>query len=718
MKTLPLLLCVTLGLLAKTSAQTPFPVFNVPRVDDIRIDGDLTDWDERGLRIETFYPTSQSLTPEKDYAATARVAWNEAGLLLGFRIRDDRFVESPFSKPWSHDSIEIFLAAGPDLEQQAQLIVIPGMDPDSGADTRPTVRKYDRRADRSTPLTPPAALHPTKDGYTLEVRIPAEALRLDPRVDEPLALNLQFNDRDRGEGGERSQWTWFTHGWAGNGPDFMHRLHLAEEASAPSEVVAGSSLSPDFRAEEIFVVASSEQAGATVRVYQGETTVRSTTLTSDLTRATARMTLPLPSDPDALPFEVRIKERLLHRFDTATAHEKRMKAVREATWEFPGVFFSDALPQPAFQTPGWIHTLTGGYELKTTYYDADYNEVDTAATPGRYGAVTVLTTEDAPPMRFYHTLYRARGTEEDTLKWEDLSIRLERLPESLGFPEDLLARQAGPVSRFLFWDTRDLLTRKRDGALIFAALDENGPDPMHMGTDPWSRDQGWWLGLKKKLGLFEHRYHVDLPEGYADPARGDETWPLILFLHGAGERGDDPKPTPKHGPSRLIREGESLPFIVVSPQCENGQWWNPPRVMDVLDEVKTMYRIDEDRIYLTGLSMGGYGSWDTALAHPDVFAAVAPICGGGIPEEASRLVNVPIWNFHGEEDGSVPFRRSVDMVEAIRAAGGEAVAFTSYPGVGHNAWSITYENPDLYAWFLRNRRGAPAVRPEQLRNSD
>jgi predicted peptidase len=115
------------------------------------------------------------------------------------------------------------------------------------------------------------------------------------------------------------------------------------------------------------------------------------------------------------------------------------------------------------------------------------------------------------------------------------------------------------------------------------------------------------------------------------------------------------------------------------------------------------YRIDKDRVYLTGLSMGGYGTWALAAAHPEKFAAIAPICGGGNPAEAAKLARLPIWVFHGAKDPTVPIERSKEMVEAIKAAGGDA-KFTIYPEAGHDSWTETYNNPELYQWLLAQKR--------------
>ena len=195
-------------------------------------------------------------------------------------------------------------------------------------------------------------------------------------------------------------------------------------------------------------------------------------------------------------------------------------------------------------------------------------------------------------------------------------------------------------------------------------------------------------------------YLVYLPKNYGTE---EKEWPLILFLHGSHQRGGSLATLPRCGLLKFIESKEDFPFIVVSPQCPKRKYWSEKLVDGLLDEVLNEYSIDSGRIYLTGLSMGGFGTWTIAGREPDRFAAIAPICGGGKPDLAENLVGVPTWAFHGAKDKVVPLRRSVEMIEAIRKAGGKA-QLTVYPNAGHDAWTETYKNPKLYEWFLQHKR--------------
>ncbi|MCP3917241.1 MAG: prolyl oligopeptidase family serine peptidase [bacterium] len=196
-------------------------------------------------------------------------------------------------------------------------------------------------------------------------------------------------------------------------------------------------------------------------------------------------------------------------------------------------------------------------------------------------------------------------------------------------------------------------------------------------------------------------------------------WPLLLFLHGAGERGDDLSLVRVHGPPKLTGEIPELSrCVVVAPQCPSDAWWKPETLEALLDEVRALTLPDPTRIYVTGLSMGGYGTWGLLASSPDTFAAAVPICGGGDPcrlwqdrvpaggfdlDELLRAKDVPIHAFHGASDSVVPADESRMLVRALEAVEA-SVRLTVYPGVGHDSWTQTYADPALYAWMFAQKR--------------
>ncbi len=204
------------------------------------------------------------------------------------------------------------------------------------------------------------------------------------------------------------------------------------------------------------------------------------------------------------------------------------------------------------------------------------------------------------------------------------------------------------------------------------------------------------------------KYLVYLPQGYDDKA----AWPLALFLHGSGERGDDLAMVKKHGLPKLIEAGRQFPFIVVSPQCPNGHSWEPYELSALLDEIGEKYKVDADRIYVTGLSMGGFGTWALAAHSPNRFAAIVPICGGGDPSRTKRIAHIPAWVFHGAKDPTVPLEMSQKMVESLKKNGGDP-KFTVYPEAKHDSWTEAYNTPELYTWLLQQKR--TEKKPEESR---
>lgn len=217
-----------------------------------------------------------------------------------------------------------------------------------------------------------------------------------------------------------------------------------------------------------------------------------------------------------------------------------------------------------------------------------------------------------------------------------------------------------------------------------------------------------------KIILDQMNYLLYFPDGYeTDTLR---TWPLMVFLHGGGETGNDVEKVKLLGPPRMINDGYKFPFIVVSPQSPE-LWWKPDFVRKLVLDLQKRHRIDIDRTYLTGLSMGGFGTWQTAQAYPELFAAIVPICGGGEDYNAHSLENVPIWCFHGAKDDVIPISRSQAMVDSLRKYNHPNLKFTVYPEAGHDSWTETYNNEAIYSWMLSHKRfkyKETPISPEEL----
>lgn len=214
-------------------------------------------------------------------------------------------------------------------------------------------------------------------------------------------------------------------------------------------------------------------------------------------------------------------------------------------------------------------------------------------------------------------------------------------------------------------------------------------------------------------------YRIYTPENLSS----DKKIPIIILLHGAGERGNDNKKQIAHGFKQIAQYSiqSNNPAIIIAPQCPKAQQWvnvkwntkahdMPEKPSDSLklaiellnSKISTM-PVDKNRVYITGLSMGGYGTWDAISRHPELFAAALPLCGGADTKQAPKLIKMPIWTVHGDKDGAIPVSRSRDIIKAIKDAGGKA-NYTEHPGVGHNVWSKTYSDKKILAWLFSQKK--------------
>jgi predicted peptidase len=241
-------------------------------------------------------------------------------------------------------------------------------------------------------------------------------------------------------------------------------------------------------------------------------------------------------------------------------------------------------------------------------------------------------------------------------------------------------------------------------------------------AQPKKRPADWKALLEKRVfkdGKASLPYRLMKPADYDKASR----YPLVVFLHGAGERGTDNDKQLVHGVAEFARAAnrKKYPCFLIAPQCPDGKRWvevdwsakshtqplepsEPARlVLGSIEAVKKEFSIDTKRIYLTGLSMGGFGTWDLLARQPKLFAAAIPICGGGDPATAKKIAKIPIWAFHGDRDGAVIPQRSREMMAALEKAGGKP-KYTEYRGVGHDSWTRTYRDPAVLAWLFQQKQ--------------
>lgn len=207
-------------------------------------------------------------------------------------------------------------------------------------------------------------------------------------------------------------------------------------------------------------------------------------------------------------------------------------------------------------------------------------------------------------------------------------------------------------------------------------------------------------------------YRLLVPKGHDNGRK----FPLVLYLHGAGEKGDDNEKQLANGAEQFasLKIRLCFPAFVVVPQCAPDQWWadsdnNPAAPLllayQALEALRTEFSIDDRRIYITGISMGGFGTWSALARWPGYFAAAVPVCGGGDPAKAGLVKDTPLWVFHGSEDQVVKVDYSRIMVAAVRRAGGKP-RYTEYPDVGHNSWDLVYRDEEMYTWLFSQKKEA------------
>jgi predicted esterase len=686
-----------------TSSSLDPTVFAVPKLPTFTVDGKTDDWARGGLQVNILTSRSVPMPARDDFDPVLRLGWTQQGLAVLLEVRDDRLLELDGATFWSADSAEVFLAGGWNTQEFYQLMIRPGLNRQPAA---PVTHLVDKRVQCKVPLTVACASLRTPTGYTMELFLPWDSVGITATGGCRVAFTVQVNDVDAA-GEERSTSIWYPKGWGSSGPSSMHRLVLSESASPAEDFVVDGTVKAANGHALVSVWGIPELAGVGVQVEGGGEVVCRTLTTNEGGRAVARLRVALPPPGQAWPRDLalRIAGHTVP-LNLVPVHEARARELRGLKPRFkPYGFWGPKFPECGFEDPLRAENLLGAFQIRSEFYDATYRKVTNASTPGRYGAVVTLTSETGESSVSYHTLYCLDAKVD--LATMDFGRSTSNLT-LLGIDPGVCVTQDREVQEFLRESIRGHL-ETQSGAVTLAGLVQTVRDdpPYTQRNDPWRRNQNWWYGLRKQLGDPGLPYYVFTPSNYDS---GTNRWPMILFLHGAGERGRTLGSVRKVGLPRLLEARKDFPFVVVVPQCPPNEWWFPAPLLDILDTVQSKYRVDTNRVYLTGLSMGGFGTWALLAESAGRFAAAAPICGGGDPSECERFSQVPVWVFHGAKDSTVPLVRSEEMVKALEKLGA-TVSLTIYPDAGHNSWDETYKNEHLYEWFLANRRGVPAVPP-------
>jgi len=663
-------------------------MFDIPRMDKPGPDGNTNDWNGRGFCVN-FIGTDGQMRPPNEFDAKARLAWNTRGLLVLVTVESKSFNEETDDQNlYRKDSVEVFLATGLGESDSWQGIISPGVATNFPA---PRSRVYDHRrtaALMANPITMDFARTRTPAGYALEILMPWSSLGIQPVAGREIAFQIQVNAGDS----TPYQVRWYPSPGAHDNTRQMQRLRLAETPSQP--VCAAMTGGYEKQKLSIKVMAPKEQEGSRVELWDGIRNPANGSLSEDAGRAVAKFNIPLP--PLGQPFD-RIVAKIAGEpaacLTLPDCDEWRRAQFENASLTFDQyIFRGDTFPNYVLAKSNLLRELVGQFDVKVNFYDQDGRPVQTAGKAGRYGAIVDCNSPSGWQNRRYITLFR----------WpDDLDLSFSNsIPDAFrafGTDFDIIKKQYGKLTDKLSEETLDSFSHDPQSGKVFSGLFHSDvrPDSANLYRRIEQANGLWWFNLKRSLGYFRNDYLLTFPPNY-DPARR-ELWPLIVFLHGTGG-GEGELAT-------FAKDRKDFPFIILAPRSPRESWV-PAAVKAALDEVLSSHPVDRNRIYLTGLSMGGFGTWETAKEYPDIFAAIAPVCGGGDPLWAEKLKHIPTWIFHGAKDETVPLTLSETMAEALRQVGGQ-VTITVYPDTGHDSWTATYSNPELYKWFLTHRANDP-----------
>ena len=480
-------LCKLLLPLALAAAAAALPeddmVFDVPRLEGVVVDGDGSEWGDRGLRIGVIKSKEGTPTPAADLDVRFRLGWDDEGLLLLLTVHDDVPVEHPsMTELWSKDSVELFASTEPGAKTLYQVYLGPGRDPEF-----PEVRRkfFDHRENGESmgELELRAARSLTATGYVFEVLMPWANLGGEPATGGEAGFQLYVNDSD-----VKDQWDWYRALWYPRDavhmyPGNMHRLLLAEESGPPVEVVSSAGL--DGTRLRLDLAAVPELAGARVSLMSGDRLAAETAFERDATRASATVELPLlPEDEPYGTVSAVAEGREIARIELpdprrlAARELMEMKVICD-----PHVFTGVELPPCGPERPTRVEGLAGRFGVRTRYFDSGFREVTAAERPGRYGAVIEIDTEHSGVLRRYRTLFR----QPDPVSW---------------WREKGVLASVRIIAEYAKWRFVESQEEDAGGPALLAGLYEEDPgaeEPVGPGNDAEARDRQWWVELKRRL---------------------------------------------------------------------------------------------------------------------------------------------------------------------------------------------------------------------------
>lgn len=502
-----LVLLFGLALCWPAAAEIPnLPPFDVPRIEGIRIDGNADDWADKGFRVDIMTAVDGRTLPPANFDPVFRLAWNEQGLLLLIVVRDDVATESNDENTLAQkDSIEIVLAAEFGGEDHYHLIIAPGFASESAGLRAKT---FDwRKKEPKQPIAHEAVARRDNETGTVEILLPWSNLGILPERGAEAALQLLVNDAD-GDG-PRFQAAWYPSAPPSGRTRAMHRIRLSSRPSRPVHLVAHSRYT-EWADTKVDLVGVSLLDGKTAAILDGRTKLSEATLPMVDGRPRAELTFPMPDiGTPRGRLDVRVRGARIAQLFLLDADVWRAQRLMTMAPVFkPPVFSGTRFPSCDFPNPLLAQRLIGPYAITASYYDEDYNKVESAARPGRYGAVIEIIPEKGTALRRYATLYRQQN-DFNVFSWWFLKPEMTvSLPRELGIDHAAILSQSVSIGRFMQWQLQDAFADDRESAIILAGLAETPPDSPHRDayTDAYAMDRQWWVGLKRKLGGMESYY--------------------------------------------------------------------------------------------------------------------------------------------------------------------------------------------------------------------
>ena len=654
------------------AASTSEPILDIPHLETVRSDGPPEDLQGRGFSIERF--VSDTVTPPDAAAShtSARLAWDDAGLLFDITVRDTTPVEARYaSAGYTRDSVEIFLAPDPTRYEYLQAVISPGRDASRG--DKPRIYFFDVRSEtqKPVPATCDFSVRTNAGGYTVIARLPWACLGIKPSDGLVIGTRIYVNDYD---GIAKHRFSWEPNG------QLFHPVRLAATASSPLRSAAWSALDLATLTGRVNLTGPNEWAGKQFSVSQAGIALGEITLKPDAAGSAGSLSFEFSalSTNAAASFQIITSEGLTlevpNRLDAglksvfanangsweSTANDRREAAFAVGAFS-QYVFAGNEFPEFTFGDARRLRILLGtDPQVNLTWFDAEGQPVQRVTNPGLYGCLVKIILSSGQSILQTRTLF-ALPDGAERVAYDD-----EQQAQILAF--HLMGADA----------TRGNATRAANR---------------------------WWHQTLQRAGkIAPYPYQVRDPASYqADATR---KFPLLVYLHGSGygRPGAD-----KEFFEQFIKPRSETEAVVAYPSSQGG--WSPALIEDMIDEIIKNHRVDESRIYLVGFSMGAIGGWQVLLDRPDRFAAAAIIAGGsGAPEDAGRLRGLPIRVINGDIDPTLTKEEAQFMVEALRRVGAP-VELVLLPGVAHgDSMFRALEDPGLYAWLASNRRDSSIMK--------